>query len=146
MLITLLSVCVLCSVPKAEASIRFPYDVFSVNRIEAAQKEAREQKKPVAYLYTDQSTKCPIVAEATEAFLKALDRRCVLVYIPVSSSKFALPFQLREALKEGKFYPKLVLTASDGSKEQCFTYDDYKEDEQKTLRDIKWKVTELSRK
>lgn len=49
-------------------------------------------------------------------------------------------------VEKGKFYPKLVLTASDGSGAQCFTYEAYQADSKKAAREIKRQVIALAKK
>ena len=53
---------------------------------------------------------------------------------------------LKTALKQGKYYPKLVLTDTDGGRAQCFTYEAYKADSKKTSREIKKQIIALSKK
>ena len=130
-LITLLTVCSLSVLSQAWADVKLPKGSFTTDRLEEALKTAREQKKPVAYLYTNTATTCPLASGASEGFLEAVGRRCVLVYLPV---------------KQGKYYPKLVLTDTDGGRAQCFTYEAYKADSKKTSREIKKQIIALSKK
>lgn len=53
---------------------------------------------------------------------------------------------MKTALKQGKYYPKLVLTDTDGGRAQCFTYEAYKADSKKTSREIKKQIIALSKK
>lgn len=131
MLITLLSVCLLAASPHSRADVRLPKSTFTTDRMEEALKTAKEQKKPVAYLYTNTAMTCPLAAGVTEGFLEAVGKRCVLVYLPVKGGKSTVAAPVKEALEKGKFYPKLVLTASDGSGAQCFTYEAYQADSKK---------------
>lgn len=87
MLITLLSVCLLAASPHSRADVRLPKSTFTTDRMEEALKTAKEQKKPVAYLYTNTATTCPLAAGVTEGFLEAVGKRCVLVYLPVKGGK-----------------------------------------------------------
>lgn len=146
MLITLLSVCLLAAFPHSRADVRLPKSAFTPDRMEEALKTAQEQKKPVAYLYTNTATTCPLAAGVTEGFLEAVGKRCVLVYLPVKEGKSAVADPVKEALKKGKFYPKLVLTASDGSGAQCFTYEAYQADSKKAAREIKRQIIALAKK
>lgn len=145
MLITLLSVCLLAAFPHSRADVRLPKSAFTPDRMEEALKTAQEQKKPVAYLYTNTATTCPLAAGVTEGF-EAVGKRCVLVYLPVKEGKSAVAAPVKEALKKGKFYPKLVLTASDGSGAQCFTYEAYQADSKKAAREIKRQIIALAKK
>ena len=65
MLITLLSVCLLAASPHSRADVRLPKSTFTTDRMEEALKTAKEQKKPVAYLYTNTATTCPLAAGVT---------------------------------------------------------------------------------
>ena len=145
--ITLLIFCVLSSVAPSLGDVKLPKGAFTEDRLEEALKIAREQKKPVAYLYTNTATTCPLAAGASEGFLDAVGRRCVLVYLPVKDGKYSgVDASVKAALKKGKFYPKLVLTASDGTQVQSFTYEAYRDDSKKTAREIKRQVAALSKK
>lgn len=144
--ITLLSVCLLSAWSPSWADVRLPKSAFTPDRMEEALKAAQEQKKPVAYLYTNTATTCPLAAGVTEGFLEAVGKRCVLVYLPVKGSKSPVSAPVKEALKKGKFYPKLVLTASDGSGAQCFTYEAYQADSKKAAREIKRQIVALAKK
>lgn len=145
--ITLLSICTLAVSCHSWADIKLPKGAFASERMEEALKTAQEQKKPVAYLYTNTATTCPLASGATKGFLDAVGKKCVLVYLPVKEGgKSAAPAPVKEALKKGKFFPKLVLTANDGSGAQCFTYEAYKADTKKTAREIKKQVAALSKK
>lgn len=146
-IITLLSVCVLAASSHVRADVKLPKSAFTPDRMEEALKTAQEQKKPVAYLYTNTATTCPLAAGVTEGFLDAVGKRCVLVYLPVKSGKSTgIAAPVKEALKKGKFYPKLVLTASDGSGAQCFTYEAYQADSKKAAREIKKQIITLAKK
>lgn len=145
--ITLLSICLLAAFPHVRGDVRLPKSAFTPDRMEEALKTAREQKKPVAYLYTNTATTCPLAAGASEGFLDAVGKRCVLVYLPVKDGKYSgIAAPVKEALKKGKFYPKLVLTAADGSAAQCFTYESYQADSKKAAREIKKQIIALAKK
>lgn len=125
-LITLLTVCSLSVLSHAWAEVKLPKGTFTADRLEEALKAAKDQKKPVAYFYTNTATTCPLAAGASEGFLEAVGRRCVLVYLPVKGGKDSgVSDDVKTALKKGKFYPKLVLSAADGTQAQCFTYETY---------------------
>ena len=146
-LITLLTVCSQFVLSQAWADVKLPKGSFTTDRLEEALKTAREQKKPVAYLYTNTATTCPLASGASEGFLEAVGRRCVLVYLPVKDGKKSgVSDAVKTALKQGKYYPKLVLTDADGGRAQCFTYEAYKADSKKTGREIKRQITALSKK
>lgn len=145
-LITLLSVCFLAASSYSRADVKLPKSVFTPDRMEEALKAAKEQKKPVAYLYTDTATTCPLASGATKGFLEAVGKRCVLVYLPVKGGRSLAAAPVKEALKKGRCYPKLVLTASDGSGAQCFTYEAYSADSKKTTREIKRQIVALAKK
>ncbi|WP_419526100.1 hypothetical protein [Akkermansia sp.] len=100
----------------------------------------------MAYLYTNTAMTCPLAAGVTEGFLEAVGKRCVLVYLPVKGGKSTVAAPVKEALEKGKFYPKLVLTASDGSGAQCFTYEAYQADSKKAAREIKRQIIALAKK
>lgn len=146
-LITLLTVCSLSVLSHAWAEVKLPKGTFTADRLEEALKTAKDQKKPVAYLYTNTATTCPLAAGASEGFLEAVGRRCVLVYLPVKGGKDSgVSDDVKTALKKGKFYPKLVLSAADGTQAQCFTYETYQADSRKAGREIKRQIIALSRK
>lgn len=146
-LITLLTVCSLSVLSHAWAEVKLPKGTFTADRLEEALKAAKDQKKPVAYLYTNTATTCPLAAGASEGFLEAVGRRCVLVYLPVKGGKDSgVSDDVKTALKKGKFYPKLVLSAADGTQAQCFTYESYQADSRKAGREIKRQIIALSRK
>ena len=48
----------------------------------------------------------------------------VLVCLPVKDGNSLVTDFVREVLEKGKFYPKPVLAAGDGSGAQCFAYEE----------------------
>lgn len=48
----------------------------------------------------------------------------VLVCLPVKDGKSLVADSVKEVLEKGKFYPKPVLAAGDGSGAQCFAYEE----------------------
>lgn len=48
----------------------------------------------------------------------------VLVCLPVKDGKSLVADSVKEVLEKGKFCPKLVLAAGDGSGAQCFAYEE----------------------
>lgn len=61
----------------------------------------------------------------------------VLVCLPVKDGKSLVADSVKEVLEKGKFYPKLVLAAGDGSGAQCFAYEECDTECQTTRREIK---------
>lgn len=91
MLITLLSISLLAASPHSRADVSLPESAFTTDRMEEALKTAQEQKKPVAYLYTNTATTCTLAAGVTEGFLETVGKRCVLVYLPVKGASSRWP-------------------------------------------------------
>lgn len=146
MKLLLLLTCLCVSSMNVMAEIKLPKGSFTAAQLADASKAAVDQKKPVAYLYTNTDTTCPLAEGASKGFLDAVGRKCILVYVPAKGNKYGAKLSegVRKALQQGQFVPKLVLTASDGSQAQVFTYEAYRDDSKKTVKEIKKLIQTLS--
>lgn len=124
----------------AQAEQEFPRGTFQLKDLEKAKAEAAASKKPIAFIYTDKNTTCPLCQGAADEFLDATKSKAVIVYVdsPSTTSVWpTLPSAVKKGLEAGKFIPKIAIT--DASTENLITslnYDTYKQDN-KTVRDLK---------
>ncbi|QJE95365.1 hypothetical protein [Luteolibacter luteus] len=124
----------------AHAEQEFPRGTFQLKDLDKAKAEAAAAKKPLAFIYTDKNTTCPLCQGAADEFLDATKSKAVIVYVDSPSTPTiwpTLPDAVKKGLEAGKFIPKIAVT--DASAEKLITslnYDAYKQDN-KTVRDLK---------
>ncbi len=129
----------LLSLAVCHAEIKFPKGSYNADTREQALEQAGKDKKPVAYILTNKDTTCPLAAGATEDYLKAIGRKCVIVHLP--SGKL-YPKDLEDSiiteLKKGRFYPKMVLwDAAEKKVLLTVTYEEHKEAPKETAKKIR---------
>ena len=118
----------------ALAGFRLPAKVFAISDLEKAKAEAQLKKKPIAVLYSDKDSTCPLCSDASETILRELGSKTVMVYV---NTKDGLPKSVSDALNVGKFIPKVaVLDASLENALGTVTYESIKEDPRQAFRDI----------
>lgn len=118
----------------ALAGFRLPAKVFAIGDLEKAKVEAQLKKKPIAVLYSDKDSTCPLCSDASETILRELGSKTVMVYV---NTKAGLPKSVSDALNAGKFIPKVaVLDASLENALGTVTYESIKEDPRQAFRDV----------
>lgn len=124
----------------AQAEQEFPRGTFQLKDLDKAKAEAAAEKKPIAFIYTDKNTTCPLCQGAADEFLDATKSKAVIVYVDSPSTTTiwpTLPDAVKKGLEAGKFIPKIAVTDASASKLiTSLNYDTYKADN-KTVRDLK---------
>jgi hypothetical protein len=126
----------------AFADTKFPKGTFEPKDLEKAKAEAATAKKTIAFVYTDKTTSCPLCQGAAAAFIDAVKSKSVIVYVNTKdqAANFSvLPKPIQESLRGGgKFIPKMVVTdATAETPTASISYEAYKVDERKSLREFK---------
>ena len=125
----------------ATADTEFPRGSFEMADLEKAKAHAAAEKKELAFVYTDKTTTCGLCQGATAAYIDAVKSKAVIVYVDSKANATwwkKLPAPVRQALTPGKFIPKIAVTDSAASKVSAsLTYETYKEDDRKAIRDFK---------
>jgi hypothetical protein len=85
--------------------------VYRMDQLDDAKAEALSSGKPVAFLYSDENTTCPLCAGASKNAMEALSDRCVIVYSE-KADWAKMPKPVRTAIhapEAGKYIPKIVV-------------------------------------
>ena len=108
--------------------------VFEIGQIDNAKAEAEAKKKPIAILDSDKDSTCPLCSGASEAILRELGSKTVMIYV---RDKSALPASAVSALSVGRYIPKVAVL--DGKLESVLgtvTYESIKEDPRKAFHEL----------
>lgn len=127
----------------AVAGFKVPSKVYELSDLEKAKAEAQKQKKPIAILYSNKDSTCPLCSNASEEILRELGNKTVMIY---TNSWAALPPSAQSALREGKYIPKVaVLDSSLDRPLGMVTYEAIKEDPRKAFREVKKAIAEYKK-
>lgn len=87
--------------------LKIPSNVFTINELEAAKAKAEEKGMPVAFLYTNAESDCPLCNDASKVIIKELKSSTVLVYV---RSKSEMPKNVSKLVgSRGKYIPKVAV-------------------------------------
>ncbi len=132
--IKVILVLLLTSSSFALGGFKLPPKVFEIGQIDKAKAEAEAKKKPIAILYSNKDSTCPLCSDASEAIIRELGSKTVMIYV---TEKAALPASAVSALSAGKYIPKVAVL--DGKLENVLgtvTYESIKEDPRKAFREV----------
>ncbi len=122
------------------AGIDLPRDTYTHANFEEAKLAAAEKNLPIAYIWTRKDSTCPLCNDAGAEFLKAVRRKAILVYLDSKDNSpywDKLPEEVRHALNEGKYIPKMAVADSENKKLiASINYDSYTAD-RSSLREFK---------
>jgi hypothetical protein len=90
-----------------QAGFKMPSAVFELSELEAAQKKAREKRKPIAVIFTDHTSSCGLCSSASKTIIDELDSKTIMVYLPSKLKKH--PDFAKKAFKRGKYIPKVAV-------------------------------------
>jgi hypothetical protein len=125
----------------AFAETDFPRGSFETPDLEKAKVTATTEKKEIAFVYTDKTSDCGLCQNAAAAYISAVKSKAVIVYVNSKAKDTEwqkLPEIVKQALKQGKFIPKIVVTDAAVTKVcASLTYEDYKADNTKSIRGLK---------
>lgn len=125
----------------ASAETSFPRGSFAFADIEKAKAAASAGKKELAFIYTDKDTTCGLCQGAAAAFIDAVKSKAVIVHVDSKDWKDVwakLPEAVRQGFTPGKMIPKIAVTDAAASKlTTSLTYEAYKEDDRKSIRELK---------
>ncbi len=118
----------------ALAGFKLPSKIFEGSEIDKAKAEAEAKKKPIAILYSDKDSTCPLCNAASETIIRELGAKTVMIYV---NNQAALPPSAIAALAAGKFIPKVaVMDAKLETPLGTVTYESIKEDPRKAFREV----------
>ncbi len=127
-------------------AVDLPRGTFDFTQIAEAKKKAAEEKKQIAYLYTEKDSTCGLCNAAAEEFIKAVRGKGIIVHLESSRSKeywINLPKTLHAPLSKGEFIPRLVVTEADGQTViASLDYVTHKADPNSSIRELKKKLRE----
>ena len=127
----------------ALAGFKVPAKVFDVAEVEKAKAEAQKSGKPIAILYSNKDSTCPLCCNASETMIRELGNKTVMVYARHISS---LPQSAQNALREGQYIPKVAVL--NGTLEQSLgtvTYESIKADPRKAFREVEKAIREYKK-
>jgi hypothetical protein len=113
-----------------EETLKLPKGLFVLGTLEQAKAKAAAENKPLAFLATFEGTDDRRTIKATEAFLDAIDRRAVVVYLAKDDIRAKnLPEAVSKGLDELKrqLIVPLVVVTNESATETYFarTYANY---------------------
>ena len=127
----------------ALAGFKVPGKVFEIAELEKAKAEAAGKGKPIAILYSDKDSTCPLCSGASETILRELGGKTVMVYV---RSAAELPPAAQEALRPGAYIPKVaVLNAALDRSLGLVTYEAIKADPRKAFREVEKAIREYKK-
>ena len=124
----------------SQADTKFPKGTLEVKDLEKAKAQATAAKKSIAFILTDKKTTCPLCQGAAAVFIDAVKSKSVIIYVESDqASQASLPSIVLAAMNGGgNHIPKVVVTdAAVESATATITYDTYKADERKSLKEFK---------
>jgi len=87
--------------------LKLPSNSFEISEIDAAKEKANAKGYPIAFLYTNKESTCPLCNGASELIIKELKSSTILVYV---RNKNDMPKNVAKTLsKRGKFIPKVAV-------------------------------------
>jgi hypothetical protein len=127
----------------ALAGFKLPSKVFEVEELEKAQVEAAAKGKPIAFLFSNKDTTCPLCSDASATMIRELGSKTVMVYVRNVSG---LPESVVKALTPGQYIPKIaVLDDKLESSLGTVTYEAVKSDSRAAFRDIEKAIREYKK-
>ncbi|MDT8389663.1 MAG: hypothetical protein RRC34_04040 [Lentisphaeria bacterium] len=128
----------------ALAGINLPRDTFETSELDKAKAEARAKNRPIAFLYTDKNSTCPLCDGVGRTMIDELGRGTVLVYVPKMGD---VPENVAATLaSRGKFIPKVAIFDPDVEKSiGLVTYEDVKEKGSGAFKDLKKAMREAKK-
>lgn len=104
-----------CFAGLARAGIELPKNCYRLNQLNLVQQKAKQEKKPIAFLYTDKDSTDEGCNQASELIIKTLEKKTLIIYlkdISQAPEKVAASFNSRGAL-----IPKVAVFDSGMKKE-----------------------------
>lgn len=127
----------------ALAGFKIPGKVFEIAELDKAKAEAAQKGKPIAILYSDKDTTCPLCVNASETIIRELGSKTVMVYVRSAES---LPPAAQAALQAGAYIPKVaVLNGALDKSLGVVTYEAIKADPRKAFRDVEKAIREYKK-
>jgi hypothetical protein len=124
----------------AHAGEKLPRGTFGFKDLEKAKTEATAKNKPIAFVFSDKDTTCPICQDATSNLIGTVKSKAVVVFInapETNAGSNEIPEVARKALMQGTVMPKIAVTDSGVTKLIAATnYETYSKDE-KAMREFK---------
>ena len=125
----------------SQADTKFPKGTLEPKDLEKAKTQAAATKKSIAFVLTDKDTTCPLCQGAAAAFIDILKSKAVIIFVNSEdpSSQSSLPAAVTSEFNNGgNHLPKVVVTDATAEKTTTsISYDTYKADERKSLREFK---------
>lgn len=131
------------------AGFNLPKYCLTHDQLAEAKEQATKDKKPIAYLLSNTNSNCGSSCGASEAFLKAMGKNCVVIYLNVKKMGEEikkLDPKIKRALYKGETYPILVIASPDDNKILGhFTCSAYGGDPKATIRNIKKTIQDFKK-
>ena len=121
------------------AGFKLPRRSYTIDQLEEAKEKSETTGKPIAFLYSNKNTTCPLAEDASTAMIKALKLRTIIVYLEDWN---AAPENVKQALKKrGKYIPRIVVFNSKVDEELgLVTYTEVKTKGRKAFKDLLKKI------
>jgi len=89
--------------------------VYRMNQLDAVKSHALSERKPVAFLYSDENSFCLQCGSSSLQAMETLESSCIVVYVDKSDAA-KLPQQVKNALRSpeaGRYIPTVVVMSYD---------------------------------
>ncbi|MDZ4403799.1 hypothetical protein [Prosthecobacter sp.] len=118
----------------ALAGFKLPSKIFEVGDLEKAQVEAAAKGKPIAFLFSNKDSTCPLCSDASSTMIRELGSKTVMVYV---RNVTGLPQSVIKALTPGQYIPKIaVLDDRLETTLGTVTYEAVKSDSRAAFREV----------
>lgn len=110
----------LCLEAQIDANFKVPSRIYSIDELDEAIAEAKEEGEPVTYLWGSPKSTCPLHNRDAELALKEAKRFSVVVFLPSTRDDAydkVSPFVLTalRSKQAGNIIPKLITASPDGT-------------------------------
>lgn len=103
----------------AVAGFEVEKSVYRMDRVEAAQSEAKSEGELITFMFSDENTTCSLCSGSSLAMMDSLGKKSVVIYVDAKKDWKKLPRLVQTALSKpeaGKYIPKSVVVDADISK------------------------------
>jgi len=98
-----------------QASFNIPSHVFTMSQLKTAQKVAKNNKKPIAFILSDKNTDCGLATAASKDIFNGLKNHSIIVYVQSGKDWDKLPAIVKSGMsssESGKYIPKTIVVNS----------------------------------
>lgn len=119
----------------ASGAIELPRGTYAIAELDRAKEEAAQKDRPIAFLYTNLDSTCPLCVNATNQIVEEFKNKAILVNVDKLEEA---PETVSKLLSSrGKYVPKVAIFDSAVKEDiALLTYEDIKENGKKAFREV----------